>query len=287
MSNKEQQIQSVEIEEEKPKCGIVMPISAIDGCSAEHWDEVKNILYYAIKEAGYTPNLVSDANDSGIIQKRIVQNLYDNEIVICDVSCKNPNVMFELGMRLAFDKPTIIVIDDKTDYSFDTAPIEHLKYPRDLTYFKILKFQKNLKDKIVGTIQAAKGSEYTTFLKNFGEFKVAKIEHKQGSFDEAILARINEVLTEVQRLKQHPNYNYYINNKDVMAKDINYLYKLIDKEIDNYCEQNNVKRSHLEQISRNSNEWIRLINYITKNKDILNFSINDIEEGINNFLSPF
>lgn len=120
-----------------PKCGIIMPISSIDTCPAEHWQDVLRILQEAIADAGYEANLVSDADDSGIIQKRIVQNLYDNDIVVCDVSCKNPNVMFELGMRLAFDKPTIIIIDDKTSYSFDTAIIEHLSYPRDLRYGKI------------------------------------------------------------------------------------------------------------------------------------------------------
>ena len=78
-----------------------------------HNANLLRILQEAIADAGYEANLVSDADDSGIIQKRIVQNLYDNDIVVCDVSCKNPNVMFELGMRLAFDKPTIIIIDDK------------------------------------------------------------------------------------------------------------------------------------------------------------------------------
>jgi hypothetical protein len=34
--------------------------------------------------------------------------------------------MFELGMRLAFDKPTVIIKDDKTDYMFDTGIIEHV-----------------------------------------------------------------------------------------------------------------------------------------------------------------
>jgi hypothetical protein len=71
-----------------------------------------------------------------VTQKRIVQNIYDNEMVICDVSAKNPNVMFELGMRLAFDKPAIIIKDDKTNYSFDTAPIEHLEYPIEVTVKK-------------------------------------------------------------------------------------------------------------------------------------------------------
>ncbi|MDX0654689.1 hypothetical protein GOD34_28880 [Sinorhizobium medicae] len=112
------------------KCGIVMPISAIDGCDEDHWLQVRDILNDAISSAAYEPNLVSDADVIGVIQKRIVQNLYDHPIVVCDVSGKNPNIMLELGMRLAFDKPVVIVKDDQTSYSFDTAPIEHLPYPR-------------------------------------------------------------------------------------------------------------------------------------------------------------
>lgn len=56
---------------EQKKCGIVMPISACDGCSEGHWSEVKIILSDAIETSGFSPSLVSDADDVGIIQKRI------------------------------------------------------------------------------------------------------------------------------------------------------------------------------------------------------------------------
>ena len=138
----------------KMKCGIIMPISQIGDCNQQHWKEVKGIIEESIVEAGFTPLLVSDANDTGIIQSRIVQNIYDNEMIVCDVSCKNPNVMFELGMRLAFDKPTVIIMDDKTTYSFDTAPIEHLGYPRDLNYCQILDFKEKLTKKVKATYEA-------------------------------------------------------------------------------------------------------------------------------------
>lgn len=132
-------------------CGIVMPISAIDGCLETHWSDVREIIDEAIEEAGFEPNLVSNADDVGIIQKRIIQNLYENPVVVCDVSGKNPNVMFELGLRLAFDKPTIIIKDDKTSYSFDTSPIEHLEYPRDLRFGRIVEFKEKLAEKIQAT----------------------------------------------------------------------------------------------------------------------------------------
>lgn len=172
-------------------CGIVMPISAIDNCSESHWTDVQEILSDAIDSAGFTPNVVSNADDVGIIQKRIIQNLYENPIVVVDVSGKNPNVMFELGLRLAFDKPTIIVKDDKTSYSFDTSPIEHLEYPRDLRYAKIVEFKEGLRSKIEATHQKATSDKnYTTFLKHFGTFTVAKLDTQEVSKEDYILEEL-------------------------------------------------------------------------------------------------
>lgn len=195
-------------DKQEPKliCGIVMPISAMDGCSEDHWTEVHEILNEAVDDSGFEPNLVSNADDVGIIQKRIIQNLYDNPIVICDVSGKNPNVMFELGLRLAFDRPTIIVKDDKTSYSFDTSPIEHLEYPRDLRFNKIVEFKITLAEKIKNTYEkASKDPEYTTFLKHFGEFKVAKIDKKEVSSQEFILDELRGLRSAISRLDRNGN----------------------------------------------------------------------------------
>ncbi len=195
------------------KCGIIMPISAIQECTKQHWEDVKCIIEEAILDAGYAPNLVSDASDSGIIQSRIVQNIYDNEMVVCDVSCKNPNVMFELGLRLAFDKPAIIIIDDQTSYSFDTAPIEHLSYPRDLNYHAINAFKKDLMKKIKATQEAYASDQANTFLKHFGEFRVAKIEHKEGSAEDVILNKLDKLETQIRNINtiaQRPAKNEQI-----------------------------------------------------------------------------
>ncbi|WP_035478786.1 hypothetical protein [Aliagarivorans marinus] len=184
-------------------CGIVMPISGIDGCSESHWSEVLSILTDAIEDADFEGNLVSNADDVGIIHKRIIQNLYDNPIVVCDVSCKNPNVMFELGMRLAFDKPTIIVKDDKTSYSFDTSSIEHLEYPRDLRFSQIVEFKEKLSEKIQATYNKSTSDDnYTTFLKHFGEFKVAKIDKKEVSAQEFILEEIKNLRRSLSRMER-------------------------------------------------------------------------------------
>lgn len=182
-------------QDEKPKCGIVMPISECDGCNEGHWLEVKDLIERAARNAGYDAMLVSEADDVGVIQKRIVQNLYELPIVVCDISGRNANVMFELGMRLAFDKPTVIIKDDRTPFSFDTSPIEHVTYPRDLRFSKIETFQENLSSKIK---KSASSDGTTSFLKSFGSFKVAEISVERTSIDELILEEISLLKTEIR-----------------------------------------------------------------------------------------
>jgi hypothetical protein len=160
--------QNAKPEEEKPVCGIIRPIAGTDDLyTSQHWVEIEEILTDVIEEIGYKANLVSNADYVNVIHERIVKNLYNNPIVICDVSSRNPNVMFELGMRLAFDMPTIVIKDDITPFNFDTSPIEHLPYSSSLHFPSIVKFKLDLKTKLTHTIKQSKQADYTTFLGNF------------------------------------------------------------------------------------------------------------------------
>lgn len=186
-------------------CGLVMPISSSVECSTEHWIEVRAIITEAVRSISdpiFDVAMVSESEDVGVIHKKIVQNLYNADIVICDVSAKNPNVMLELGMRLAFDKPTVIVKDDKTDYSFDTSVIEHISYPRDLRFGRMVAFKQTLAAKVLGTFnQARLDPNHSTFLKNFGQFKVATLEQTEVTADRAILDAIADLQNEVTAIR--------------------------------------------------------------------------------------
>ena len=188
----------------KLSCGLIMPISAIDGCGPEHWQDVKNIIVDAIGDIdGYEFNvsLVSDRDDVGVIQGRIVQNIYDSDIVVCDVSCKNPNVMFELGMRLAFGKPIVVIKDDLTGYLFDTSPLEHLNYPRDLRFSKMVDFKKNLGDKVRATYEESTKEGWRSFISHFSSIKPASLEQVEISSGQAfIVDAINELSSQVSML---------------------------------------------------------------------------------------
>ena len=184
-------------------CGIIMPISPQTDYPKEHWKDVLDILSEAINETEFEPKLVSDDPAIGLIHERIVQNIYKNDIIICDVSSKNPNVMFELGLRLAFDKPTIIIKDEKTGYSFDTGVVEHLEYPSSLRFNLIVEFKDKLKNRITATYEKSqKDKNYSPFLKSFGKTIVpANIQNKEVPETQFILDQLSILSQEIKAMR--------------------------------------------------------------------------------------
>ncbi len=121
-------------------------------------------------------------------------------MIVCDVSSRNPNVMFELGMRMAFDKPVVIIKDEVTPYSFDTGLVEHIAYPKDLRFADIIKFKETLRSKILATMKAAKEADYSPFLKQFGTFKIAKLDEQEVSSQDFVLSELKEMKNIMQSL---------------------------------------------------------------------------------------
>jgi hypothetical protein len=186
--------------QEKDVCGLIMPISSVDDCSNEHWKNVKDIISRAVDKAGLRSRMVNESEEVAIIHRNIVNNIYTDPIVVCDVSHRNPNVMLELGMRLAFGKHVVIIKDDLTNMPFDAGVIEFIQYPRALHFPDIEKFILALSEKIKKTYDAAKRGDKSTFLEYFGEVKSQNLEGSELSLSDylarefmALHARINKI----------------------------------------------------------------------------------------------
>lgn len=190
---------------EKIKCGIIMPISDTKGYKKDHWKEVKNILLEAFEYSEYELSIVSDNEHVHLIHSTIIENLYFNEIIICDVSSYNANVMFELGLRLAFDKPIVIIKDEKTEFKFDISSISTIQYPSDLNYKEVQNFQKELLQITQATHKKSKSDpNYSPFLKHYSASIMPSV------FD-------GNISEEIRNIK---------NNIDSMSNDMKYILPL-------------------------------------------------------------
>jgi hypothetical protein len=126
--------------------------------------------------------------------------LYHDDIIVCDISGRNANVMFELGMRLAFNKPFVIINDDISQAPFDMANIENILYPKDLNYMKVHEFKRKLLEKVNCTLEKSRGKDYS-ILKEFGKFEKIRLPEdsdKNADFNKVlngIVDNIGEIKT--------------------------------------------------------------------------------------------
>jgi len=208
------------------KIGYVMPIAKTEGYPDSHWLDVVNIIDDTVLGMGIKKGrMVSDGGEITTIHSRIVNNLNEDDLIICDVSSRNPNVMFELGMRIAFDKPVLIIKDDATDYCFDSGTIEHIGYPKDLRHGLINKFQNKLEEKIKYTYESYlqhKDKKTSPILKNFGSFERGEIQLDDVSANELLIQDIQVIKDTLVRLQMNMPNEKNISD-DSLANRIGYL----------------------------------------------------------------
>lgn len=126
-----------------PECFVIMPFTTPEGYESDHFKKIYNQLFKpAIKAAGYEPHRVDEDNASNTIQSKIIERLIDAPMVLCDLSTRNPNVLYELGMRHAFDKPVLLVQEKSTPRIFDISGISTVDYRGTRLYDEILEDQE-------------------------------------------------------------------------------------------------------------------------------------------------
>lgn len=88
-----------------------------------YFDEVlKHLITPAAVKANFNARTAKKAG-SEVIQSTIVNDLDAADLVIVDLTEHNPNVLFELGMRIAFNKPVCLIRAKGTAAIFD---IDHM-----------------------------------------------------------------------------------------------------------------------------------------------------------------
>ncbi len=158
----------------QPECFVIMPFTTPDGYEADHFNKIYEQLFKpAIEKAGYKPHRVDEDNASNTIQSKIIRRLIDAPMVLCDLSTRNPNVLYELGMRHAFDKPVLLVQEKDTQRIFDISGIATVDYRSSRLYDEIIEDQNLIAKALKETAEARKS--YSVL--NTYKLDAAKVNH--------------------------------------------------------------------------------------------------------------
>lgn len=105
---------------DRPVCFVIMPFTERDDDHEVGFftEVLQQIFNPALEAAGFEPRTAL-RQGSDVIQATIVNALLEADLVLADLTEHNPNVLFELGMRMHLDKPVALVRAKGTGPIFD------------------------------------------------------------------------------------------------------------------------------------------------------------------------
>lgn len=111
------------VEKEKLKrCFVIAPIGDEGSEVKKRSDQVlTHIIKPVAMECGYKAIRADELSEPGVITVQVIQHLMDDDLVIADLTGKNPNVFYELAVRHALKKPIVQIIQSGESIPFDVA----------------------------------------------------------------------------------------------------------------------------------------------------------------------
>ncbi|MDT5059715.1 MAG: hypothetical protein QOH63_174 [Acidobacteriota bacterium] len=110
---------------DKETCFTIMPFGG-------WFDEYYVTIYRpAIESAGLTPCRADDLYRPSTIINDIWSYTKNSRLILADLTGKNPNVFYELGLAHALAKPAIIVAESMDDVPFDLRALRVIEYNKN------------------------------------------------------------------------------------------------------------------------------------------------------------
>ncbi len=239
----------------RPECFVIMPISEIDGYKPGHFNHVFNdILAPACSEAGYDPVRVDQVRQTNLIHLDILQRLIDSPMVLCDLSSRNPNVLFELGLRQAFDKPVVLVQEKGTPKIFDIAPLRYTEYRSGLVYHEVVEDRSAIARAIEATAEAfAKGAGINSMVRILSVTQPPTLAEVQEANQDPALqilrAELKNLFDEVRSIsKRLPSKEAEFGVTE--ANSLSYDLKLMERSLSRMVNANRADPNFKERVDR-------------------------------------
>lgn len=126
-------------------CFVMQPFS---GALGSYYD---SIFKPAITQAGLVPiRADADIFATGKIMDQIWRGIRDSTVLVAELTSKNPNVFYELGLAHALHKPVVLVSSNEEDVPFDLRHIRVIVYDQTDPFWG-----EKLIDKVADNIRSA------------------------------------------------------------------------------------------------------------------------------------
>jgi len=167
-------------------------------------DYYADIFCPAIQNAGLSPRRADDLYRPSAIVHDIWAYTRSCRLVLADLTGKNPNVFYELGLAHAIAKPAVLVTESMADVPFDLRALRVIEYDKNAPAWGDV-----LRDKIENAIREVLASPLQSVLPSFLEVGKSKqptvSEHQK---------EMLEIRQEIELLKREVRRSYEARRHD-------------------------------------------------------------------------
>lgn len=181
---------------------VISPIGKIDKDGVDFTEIfMEQIMIPAADLAGgFSKPLRADkVNAPGSISANIVKDIIKSDICVADLTGRNPNVMYEVAIAHAADKPVILLQQEPGGGPFDFS------HERVIQYGLRVDEANKAMQKLASHLEHANDDQEDEYLKNTLNpvrtiFKQISAEAKAGDTDKYIINRLDELSMKVESL---------------------------------------------------------------------------------------
>lgn len=160
-----------DIKIQSEKCFVIMPFS-------EEFDEVYETIREALEtNTKFTCERADDVLGGGHIMESVLENIAESEIIIADLTGKNPNVFYELGITHMIKQPNkvILLTQDVDSIPFDLNSYRNIVYKQSIAGAKKLKIDlQNAIKEVADFIKITGTDEHPVYQFKVEDHKVYK-----------------------------------------------------------------------------------------------------------------
>ncbi len=201
----------------KKRCFVIMPISDTEPYLQGHFDRVfEFFIKPACLQAGFEAVRADKNPKTDFIVIEIIRQIVECDMAICDLSSRNPNVFYELGLRQAFDLKTVLIKDEQTPRPFDISGLRTLEYKSTLRVDEVKSSIEELSKTITSTYNQKEkdGNSLIQLLAVTGPAKIPE-DIKLGADTNVILNELRSLRSDMIGIQEQTR-NIIINPRNVV-----------------------------------------------------------------------
>ena len=177
---------------------------------AKYNEVYESLIAPACRKAGFIPRRADAPSASERITDHILKQLLESDIVLGDLTSRNPNVLYELGVRHACGGSTVLIQAAGTARIFDIQDIRTVEYSGELSPASLEQDIECIAAQLVATYR--EGSDENLVFRTVGDLgHLGRQEEGYRSF----LARLPDARSRVRMLA---TFAYFLNDEKLLNR---------------------------------------------------------------------